>query len=80
MVTAVLTDAVEHADLDQMSESLLHDARSTSVRRRSAHSNSFAMPTAIASTLSSCFAAIWPPLLITPDPASWCAAALAIWR
>jgi bifunctional lysine-specific demethylase and histidyl-hydroxylase NO66 len=28
VVAAVLVDAVEHADLDQMSESLLHDARS----------------------------------------------------
>ena len=28
VVTALLTDALEHADLDQMSESLLHDARS----------------------------------------------------
>lgn len=28
VVAAVLADAVEHADLDQMSESLLHDARS----------------------------------------------------
>ena len=28
VVNALLTDAVEHADVDQMSESLLHDARS----------------------------------------------------
>ena len=58
--------------IDQMSESLLQQARLNQRAAPISLSSSLAMPTRSASTRVSCFAAIWPHLLITADRALWC--------